>query len=304
MKTIVPIVAVCLAVIAASYAAVSYYKDKAAIARDEAAKAASEEETELAKARAAKDSLSAERAKESEAKEKLRIKQEEHAIKAAAVEQARLEQENLKLKAQEAADSAKAAADYAQAQADIRAAKEAELKTKKAEAAKAQAEAQLEAEVTAGKEAMARKEEAESLKLKTNLEEVAVLKDTYERWLGELNDYKRELDEREAAMHPDLTAEDLFMLGEEEKPGAEAEVLPENDRRLTKGERELARMKRLQAEAQEASDLATREEIENRLTALMRQAIKEDRVPDAKFYYRTLKSFYPDWEYKEEEVKE
>lgn len=304
MKTIVPIVAVCLAVIAASYAAVSYYKDKAAIARDEAAKAASEEETELAKARAAKDSLSAERAKESEAKEKLRIKQEEHAIKAAAVEQARLEQENLKLKAQEAADSAKAAADYAQAQADIRAAKEAELKTKKAEAAKVQAEAQLEAEVTAGKEAMARKEEAESLKLKTNLEEVAVLKDTYERWLGELNDYKRELDEREAAMHPDLTAEDLFMLGEEEKPGAEAEALPENDRRLTKGERELARMKRLQAEAQEASDLATREEIENRLTALMRQAIKEDRVPDAKFYYRTLKSFYPDWEYKEEEVKE
>ena len=304
MKTIVPIVAVCLAVIAASYAAVSYYKDKAAIARDEAAKAASEEETELAKARAAKDLLSAERAKESEAKEKLRIKQEEHAIKAAAVEQARLEQENLKLKAQEAADSAKAAADYAQAQADIRAAKEAELKTKKAEAAKAQAEAQLEAEVTAGKEAMARKEEAESLKLKTNLDEVAVLKDTYERWLGELNDYKRELDEREAAMHPDLTAEDLFMLGEEEKPGAEAEVLPENDRRLTKGERELARMKRLQAEAQEASALATREEIEYRLTALMRQAIKEDRVPDAKFYYRTLKSFYPDWEYKEEEVKE
>lgn len=56
--------------------------------------------------------------------------------------------------------------------------------------------------------------------------------------------------------------------------------------------------------ARDEAALATREEIENRLTALMRQAIKEDRVPDAKFYYRTLKSFYPDWEYKEEEVKE
>ncbi len=304
MKTIVPIVAVCLAVIAASYAAVSCYKDKAAIARDEAAKAASEEETELAKARAAKDLLSAERAKESTVKENLRIKTEEHAIKEAAKEAARLENENQKLRTQEAELNAQAARDNAQAQADIRAAKEAKLQTKKAEAAKVQAEAQLEAEVTAGKEAMARKEEAESLKLKTNLEEVAVLKDTYERWLGELNDYKRELDEREAALHVDMTAEDLITLGEEEAAPTVDSNLPENDRRLTKGERELARIRRLEAEAEEKAAASTREDIVGRLTALMRQAIAEDRITDAKFYYRTLKSFYPDWEYKEEEVKE
>ena len=44
-----------------------------------------------------------------------------------------------------------------------------------------------------------------------------------------------------------------------------------------------------------------REETVKALKALMDKAISEDRVIDAKFYYSTIKSLYPDWSYVKEE---
>ena len=304
MKAWIAIVLVALAVIAASYAAVSCYKDKAAIARDEAAKAASIEEAQLAKTREAKELAAAERAKENASRENARLKTEERAAKEAAVEQLRLENENLKLRTQEAEKNAKAAADNAQAQADERASKEAALKTKKAEESAEAYRVKFAEEEAAKAEAQARKSEADNFKLRHSLAELETMKVRYNALFNELKAYERELDEREAALHVDLKAEDLLTLGDDAAPGEEVQ-LPENDKRLTKAERELARLKRLDQEAQAAQAAASKAETIARLESLMKKAAEEDRVTDVRYYYNAIKNLYPDWKYQEdEEVKE
>ena len=128
----------------------------------------------------------------------------------------------------------------------------------------------------------------------------------------ELVEFKRELDEREAAMRPEKTIMDLVNVGTE---GEQAEtddataMLPENDMTLPRAERELAKARRLSAEARAEGYAQNRKYAVASLERLYVAALKDDRVTDAQFYKKTLKSLYPDWEYKapqkeEQEAKE
>ncbi len=296
-KSIV-IVAVCVAVCAGSYALVVRYKESASIARSEAAKAASEEETQLAKTREEKERAAAERAKESAAKEKAKAEADKKESTKLAAAQAKAEAETQKLKTEEARLANDTANKNAQAMADERAAKEAILKAKKAEQAIEEAKEKTAVAEEEKEKAAERKAEAETYKLKHSYAEVNRLYEQNINKARELEAYRRDLDAREAALHPEKTVNDLVSLGEDEETKCEeTPYLAENDKSLTVGSRALARAARLETEADSAHESALRAEIVSRMESLYETALKEDRVIDADYYATVLRSFYPDWEY-------
>ena len=263
---VVSIVAVSLAIMAAAVAGVIATGNRAAEARAKVAKAESDE------ARAA-----------SEAK---KARAEESAALANAAAKARAS-EAAELRAAEKAksDAEKAAAESARAIAE-------------AEERKAEVEAQAAADKLA----------AEKLKDDAIIAEEKLLelrKINFEEIERDLNEYRQELDERERALRPDKTAADLTWVGEREADviGGEtnrvrraAKPLPEDDMELPRETRALAKAERLAAESDAAHAAETRAGLVAALERLYVAALREDRVVDAAYYRKSLKSLYPDWE--------
>ena len=301
-----------VALVVAGLCAVVFMNKKEAVARAELAKAESRETAAKEAARKAASDDAAARAKEAAAKESAKAAEENRKAKEAERETAKAEAEKAKL-AKEAAVANKAAREAeAQAASDAKAAERAKADAAKAEAEKAAKEAEKASfDAQAAADALAREKlrsdaviaEAKLWELKQ--QDLASLE-------RELMDFKRELDEREAAMRPEKTIMDLVNIGAEgEQPETDtaAALLPENDMSLPRADRKLAKARRLSDEARAEGYAQNRKYAVAALERLYVAALKEDRVTDAQFYRKTLKSMYPDWEYKapqkeEQEAKE
>jgi hypothetical protein len=128
----------------------------------------------------------------------------------------------------------------------------------------------------------------------------------------DLLEFQQALEERERALTPDKTSADLTWIGEREADviGGETnrvrrvkKVSPENDPSLPRATRSLARTDRLVAEAQASRFGRSRDRLVQTLEKLWLAAYREDRVVDADFYFKTLRTLYPDWEYQPKEEK-
>lgn len=272
--------------------AVARHNKEAAESAEEAAKLAARKAESEAKAAAAVEN--ADRAKLQAAQEQRKATEAEreakradearakHDAEAARENRAAREAEAEAAEANRLAERAKA--DAAQAEA------EKERAIADAEAAKAQVEAdRLEREKVS---AQAVADEARLWELKA-LDLAALEKD--------LNDYKAELDARELALRPEKTIKDLATISsaqEKEQSGDESRLLPENDASLPKADRRLAKRVRILDEGEEALVSKSREITITKLERLYVSAVKANRVTDAEYYRSTLKSLYPDWEYR------
>lgn len=307
-----------LAVIAACVFGVVHTNSKTEIANANAAKAqrdlaaaeSAERETKSAE-KAAKSNENAENAKlESE---KLAAYKAEENRKAMELQveksnaDARAAEENKK-KAE--ADAAKAAEDRARAEAesktaaDNRAAEKAKVEAAKIELDKAKIVAETEAA-----KAQAAADQLEKEKVAS--EKIIAERKVYEfrlmdiaRMERELAEYKMDLDERERALHPEKTIRDLDSADVAKETAALAEKkLPENDLEQPRASRALYRSQRLREEADGYMLSRMRSEAISRLEKLYVNALKEDRVVDAKFYETQLKTMYPDWKFTTKETE-
>lgn len=311
------VLAICAAVIAASVAGVVVTNNSAAIARAKVAKAESDE------ARAASE---AKRARAEEATALANAAAKENEIKAAIenrkAKEAERDAERLALakakeeKAKSEAE-AEAARERAREAADLRSVEKSRSDAKKSEAEAAMAVAEAEArraedEAHAAADALA----AEKLRSDAKIAEAQLLelrKINFEEIERDLIEYRQELDEREMALHPDKTAADLTWVGEREADVIGGETnrvrratkpLPEDDMELPRETRALAKAQRLAAESDAARNAAARENIVTTLERLYIEALREDRAVDAQFYRKSIKSFYPDWEFSVKEENE
>jgi len=306
---IVSIIAICAAVIAAGVSGVIISMQRADAARAAADRAASEEtiatkrarEAELERATAAQNARAAEAKAESE-KAALAAAEKEN-------ENLRLENESLAEKRALAAEERAKADAEAKKASDLKAAKDAELKTAKANADAEQAKAQAAADELARVEATKAIREAETLRLKVSMVELAAEKQRYEELNAELLEYQKELDERERALRPEKTIADLAWLPDEDteidengraRPRKKEPKLPENDPALSKETRALAKANRIRAQADGLLAEASRARVVAPIEKLFVAALKEGRTVDAEYYRAVLKSMYPDWEYKGE----
>ncbi|MBR4604081.1 MAG: hypothetical protein IKO43_04500 [Kiritimatiellae bacterium] len=297
----VAITAVCLAVISASVAAAVVWQRRDSVARAQLRIAESREEAAKSAARQALSEEKAAAANESARNAELRTAEENRIAREA-------EHETQVAAAQKAASDAEAARENraareaeADAAEDLKAAEKAKADAAKAEAdrAKALADAEIaKADAAAAKaeqERLAAQRVADELKL-WEMKQLDLL--TLEQ---ELNDYKKELDEREIALRPEKTIKDLVNVGGNDKAKAEddpAALLPENNKELPRASRRLARAERIMGENAASRSERSREMTLEKLEALYVAAVREDRVPDADFYRATIKSMYPDWVYK------
>lgn len=308
---VVSTVAVCLAIIAAAVAGVIVTGNRAAEARAKAAKAESDEARAASEAKKAKAEESAEASRAAAA-----ASEAEKALQNRKAKEAERDAERLALaKAKEEKAKSEADAEAAKARAreaaDLRAAEKAKSDAEKAAAESAMAVAEAE-ERKAEAEAQAAADTLATEKLKSDAiiaeENLLYLrKINFEEIERDLIEYRQELDERERALHPDKTAADLTWVGEREADviGGEtnrvrrtAKPLPENDMQLPRETRALAKAERLAAEGDAARAAETRAELVATLERLYIAALREDRVVDADYYRKSLKSFYPDWELK------
>ena len=269
--------------------AVSRHNRETAEAAENAAKlAARKAESEQ---KTAVSNENAEKAKQQAAIEQRKANEAERDARAAEAEKAKHDAEaaHENRAAREAeAQAAAAARDVEKAKADVAQAEAAKAKAlADAEIAKAQAEAD-----TLLRDKLA----AQAVAEETHLWELRALAlATLEK---ELNDYKRELDEREIALRPEKTIKDLTNIGtEEEAADPELPLLPENDASLPRADRKLAKSERIISSDTAAMLAKSREMTVTRLERLYVEAIRADRLTDAAFYRKTLKSLYPDWKY-------
>lgn len=310
-KFVVP-VSVCAAVVAAAIAAIVISNNRAAVAR---AKAAAEESREIAETKAEKTA----RLEAETAAAKARQAADEQKAKAAELEIKVSEQAKAEADAKAAAEAtaksrldAQAASDNAKAAGDLRAAEKA-----KADAARAELEkenARIAGELALSNAAVAEataKLETEKRKTEAIIAEATALKlrkIDFDMLQRDLIEFKQELDERERALHPDATiynASNVTWVAEREADviGGETnrlprakKVLPENDLSLPKATRELAKQNRVRYETATNGLAATQAKLVGRLEALRAAALSEDRVIDADFYLKTIKSLYPDYQ--------
>ncbi|MBR3220782.1 MAG: hypothetical protein IKF72_01010 [Kiritimatiellae bacterium] len=306
-KTI-SIIAVCVAVIAAGVSGTVVFSKKAAIARAEADAEAARADAASAKARAAEKAAAAET-------EKRRAAESNAKAQADALEAEKSAHSTAELEAQAAADKKAAAEENAKAErAKAEAAKAVRDEAKaKAEAAKAEQETAREnAAAEASKaEAEEAKLAAEKLKADKVIAEAKLLelhKVDFETLARDLAEWKADLEERERALKPEKTVADLSWAGGQEdtiidadgnvKKQVKVAYDPETDRSIPRESRKLAREQRLvdEAFAKEASDV--RSAVVGSLESLYVLALKEDRVIDAEYYRATLKTLYPDWEFR------
>lgn len=314
---LISIVAVSAAVITAAVAAIFVINGREAVARAEQAKAESQEQAAKDAARQAKAEQAASEAKAAAeesarktAEENRKAKEAERATADFAREKAREDRQ-----AAQAANE-KAAAEAKQAEA-VKKTEQARAEAAKAEAEKAKALAAAEAEKAAAAEAALEKERLVAEKVIAEAKAYELKQLDLASFERELLEYKRELDEREVALHPEKTIEDLAWVSTDDTVFDENGVaqktvkvpyLAENDKNLPRQARALAKVERLDREASAAGISAARETTVGILEKLYADAVRSDRVVDAEFYRSTIKSMYPDWKYrppeKKEEVKE
>ena len=315
---VVSIVAVCLAIIAAAVGGVMVTSNRAAEARAKVAKAESDEARAASEAKKARAEESAEASRAAAAESEAEAALQNRKAKEAERETERLALQRAKEEAAKSEADAKAAKARASEAADLRAVEKAKSDAEKAsaesvravaeaEARKAEAEAQAAADILA----------AEKLRSDAIIAEATALelrKINFEAIERDLIEYRQELDERERALHPDKTAADLTWVGERDADviGGETnrvrrvvKVLPEDDMELPRESRALAKAERLAAESDAQHEAEMRAGLVSTLERLYVEALREDRVVDAAYYKKSLKSFYPDWELKPaEEGKE
>lgn len=290
-----------VAVIAAALSGVYVMKGREDVARHNKEAAESAEEAAKLAARKAESEAKAAAATENADRAKLQAAQEQRKASEAEREAKR-------------ADEAKAKHD-AEAARENRAAREAEAEAAEAnrlaEKAKADA-AQAEAEkARAIADAEAAKAQAEADKLEREKVSAQAVVDEARLWElkaldlaaleKDLNDYKAELDARELALRPEKTIKDLATIStaqEKEQAGDDGRLLPENDTSLPKADRRLAKSVRVIDEGVEEMLAKSREITVAKLERLYVAAIKANRITDAEYYRSTLRSLYPDWEFK------
>ena len=264
---------------------------RTAEAREEAAKSA--ERQALSEEKSAASRENAKNAEAKAAEENRKAKEAELAT--AKVEEARAAAEKETALANKAAREAEAAAAAANRDAE-----RAKAQTAAAEAAKAKSEAE---KAAANAEAENARLERERLKSDAVIAEARLweLKEKdLEALERDLVEYKMELDERERALRPEKTIKDLANIPEAPREDAKeaAPLLPEDNPGLPAGERKLAKADRIRSEKMAELKERTRAVNVARLERLYIDAIKEDRVIDAAYYRATLKSLYPNWEFK------
>ena len=300
------VVSMCAAIVGAGVCAVVVSAQRAkqaqAVAEAESAKA----DVAAAEAKKAERDAAAEaeRARAAEAKRKEAEEQREKAAldRDAAADEARTAAENRMAKEADAArakseaDAARLKRDEAKAhEAAAREEKERAAKVAEAEAAKAQAEADKLA---------AEKLKAEKVIAEAKLHELRRL--DLESFARDLAERERDVAEREQALQPEKTIADLSWVG-----GGEDSVIDEkgnitkkektvyraeDDRTLPRATRRLAKEERLASEAIGEASARARASIVSGLEALYVAALREDRVVDADYYRKVLRSMYPDWE--------
>ena len=204
--------------------------------------------------------------------------------------------------AEASAAEAKSRADEARSRAaEAKAAAAAARDAKDAEAAKAEAE-EAKAKTAADKLA-ADKVKAEKILAEAKLLELRRIDfETIER---ELAEWRRDLEERERALTPEKTIADLAWAGGQEDSVLDENgnvtkktkepYLVENDRSLPRASRSLAKAEREMREELAAQTEATRDSLVASLEKLYIAAVKEDRVTDADFYRRSIRSLSPTW---------
>ena len=300
------------AIAIAAICAVVFMNKKEAVARAELAKAESRETAAKEAARKAASDDAAARARESAAQAEAQAAEQNRIAKEAEREAALAAAEKAKLDREAAADNRAAREAAAAAASDQKAAEKARAEAARAEADKAAKEAEKAAdEAQAAADALAREKlRSEAVIAEEKLWELKQLELVeLER---DLVAYKRELDEREAALRPEKTIKDLVNIGAQEETKTSDDPvasLPENDMSLPEGERRLAKAERILAEGRAERAAKSREFVVELLERMFVDAIRDGRVIDAEFYKKTIKELYPDWEYRpqnteQEEVKQ
>ena len=209
--------------------------------------------------------------------------------------------ENRKAAEATAAEAKSRAAEAKSRAEEAKAAAAAARDAKDAEAAKAEAE-EAKAKTAADKLA------ADKLKAEKILAEAKLLElrridfETIER---ELAEWRRDLEERERALTPEKTIADLAWAGGQDDSVLDENgnvtkkvkepYLAENDRTLPRASRSLAKAERETREELAAQTEMTRDSLVASLEKLYIAAIKEDRVTDADFYRRSIRSLSPTW---------
>ncbi len=289
-----------VAVIAAALSGIYVMNSREAIARHNAEAAESAEEAAKLAARKAESEAKAAVAAENADRARLQASQEQR--KASEADREAKRAEEAKAKHDAAAASENRAAREAEAEAA-----EANRKAEKARADAAQAEA---AKAKALADAEVAKAQAEADRLEREKAAAQAVADEARLWElkaidlaaleKDLNDYKAELDARELALRPEKTIKDLSNISsadEKEKRG-DAPLLPENDTSLPKAERRLAKSQRVVAEHMDELAAKSRAITVAKLERLYIDAFKAGRIVTADYYRNTLKSLYPDWEFK------
>ncbi len=293
--------ALAVAIFIAAIAGIVIYNKRQAIARTELAKAEAKEASVKEAARkarseeaAAKANQAAQEAEQKTAEENRKAKEAEAAAARDAASRATDEKTvsaNKRATATAEAEKAEAIRAIERAKADA-ARYQAEMTNKFAVAEQAKATT---AAVALEREKLISERKIAEAKLreleKLNLEELA----------NKLRDWQRDLEDREQALTPDKTIDDLAWTSKEDmvfdadgnlKKIKKVPYLAEKDLSLSSGERKLAKIEREQKERDADQSLKAREEFISKHLDLYKSARIEDRVVDADFYKKAIKTTY------------
>lgn len=303
---VVSTLAICAAVIAAAVAGVVVMNNRAAIARANAMRAESEEAAAASAAKKARADESAALANAAAAENSAKAAAENRMAKEAEREKERLAVERAKEESAKAASDAEIAKAKAREAADARAAEKAKADAAKAALDQTNAVAKVEASRA---QAAADALERERLEVEKVLAEARIYEAKQIDLMSlerELIEWQRDLDEREAALRPEMTSADLTWVGgrdadviggESNRVRRVAKPLPENDMTLPRETRMLARAERLKAEDEAVMANVSSNAMVSVLERLYIKAVREDRVVDADYYLKSIRMYYPNWRY-------
>lgn len=289
-----------VAVIAAALSGVYVMNARESIARRNAEAAESAEEAAKLAARKAESEAKAAAAAESADRAKLQAAQEQRKASEADREAKRADAKRAEHESEAARQNRAAREAEAAAAADARAAEKAKADAAQAEAAKERAIA--DAEIA--------KAQAEADKLEREKLAAQAIADEARLWElkaldlaaleQELNEYRQELDARELALRPEKTIRDLANISSQEAAQQDDDqpLLPENDVTLPRADRRLAKSVRIMDESIDGMLARSRAMTVSKLERLYVEAVRAGRITTADYYRKTLKSLYPDWEYK------
>ena len=307
------VLAICAAVVATAVAAIVVSNNRSNEAKAYAEAEAAASDRVAAEAKIAAKNAEAEAEKRRTAEANAKAKADDLAAKKLAKETADVEA--AAAKDRKTAAEAEAKVERAKSDAARSARDEAKTKAESVKMEQQNAKDLLAAE-SAKAEAEAAKLATEKLKADKIIAEAKLLelrKTDFETLERDLLEWKLDLEARERALQPEKTIASLSWAG-----GMEDSIIddkgniskqtkvpynPETDTSLPVASRKLAKTVR-QTRERESSDAAkVRDSIVASMEALYIQALKDDRVIDANFYRNSLKSMYPDWEFKGEQSK-